>query len=359
MSKKILSLALVVVMLMSMFAFSTSALDLTTGQIGLRVETDAYVGMPAGEIVEFKVYYVLPDDVDLTTYRQALGNIAVAYTDGFAINSDAATSAKDARTWGSHYAEFLKEEANVTITAAVSNTIVGNFSANDQAKGWDKALFVQQSYISGAAYKAATGYPVDPDCEIFTLYFKTTRTLTAEDSIGVPEGALGTTQFKMNYWQSATKTSVAYDKANVILTENTAYATAAAEKEVYHVKNQIQWADKAAGTVNLGVVAGFDLEDINIAFNEAGTSTNVASVGATVVIGDKNDTKTERFVYSANNGASYYFRVVIAGVAKDYTGTITVTPFVTMNDAESTTYYADAVTIDAAGLATMVGRLPA
>ena len=356
MSKKVLSLALVVVMLMSMFAFSASALELTTGQIGLRVESNAYAGMPEGTEVEFKVYYVLPDDTDLETYRQALGNIAVAYTDGFKPNTTSTTQAKEARVFGAHYAEFLKADANVTITSTVSNAIVGNFNDNDKEKGWDAALFVQQSYISGAAYKAATGFPVDPDCEIFTLTFVTTRELTTEDSIGIPEGPLGSTQFKMNYWASATSTSNAYAKENVIFTENTAYAVEAAKK-VYHVKNQLRWADKANNKVDLGIVCGFDTAEIGIAF-ENGTSTNVKEIGVVATIDGVTKNYTERFVYSAKEGTAYYFRAIIGNLPGNYDKDIQITPYVVMDGVDEP-FYGEVITISAASLASNVAKLPA
>ena len=357
MSKKVLSLALVVVMLMSMFVFSTSALDLSSGQIGFKVVSDAEVGAPAGTVVTVKVYYVLPEgeeDTLLTNHNISLGYDNTA----FSVETNAATAEPATFAWGTTYADYFKcQKSTCNAASTISNNIIKNFNDADTAQGWNAGVQIQELY-EGSTYTTKTGFNIDPDCEIFSLQFVALTEIGAEDTIGIVTGAVGTSFFSPKKFTESTTAGDRYDAANVILTEAVA-TPVAASKEVYHVKNQIQWADKAAGTVNLGVVAGFDLEDINIAFNEAGTSTNVASVGATVVIGDKNDTKTERFVYSANNGASYYFRVVIAGVAKDYTGTITVTPFVTMNDAESTTYYADAVTIDAAELATMVGRLPA
>lgn len=219
MSKKILSLALVVVMLMSMFAFATNAADLTTGQIGIRVETNAYVGMPEGEEVLFKFYYVVPDDLDLDSYRHALGNVAVAYTDGFKLDTTSITQAKDAREWGASYADVFKD-ANVTITAAYSNGIVATATGDDAGKGWTKGVMVQQAYNSDN-YSNATGYPIDPECEVFSLRFVTTRTITASDSIGVPAGALGSKYFKICY--ADTGKAIAYDAANVVLTDNTAY----------------------------------------------------------------------------------------------------------------------------------------
>ena len=234
MSKKILSLALVVVMLMSMFAFATNAADLTTGQIGLRVESDAYVGMPAGEVVTFKVYYVAPDDLDLDSYRHAIGNIAVAYTDGFTVNTTSTKPAdvSDARTWGASYADVFKTSSAVNMTTTMSNNILKKVVGSaDESKGWDAALQVQQLY-EGSTYTTSTGYALDPECEIFSLSFVTTRTITADDSIGLPVGAYGQSFFKVNYLNRSTLKSIAYTAANVDLSEATAYPGAAPMEKV-------------------------------------------------------------------------------------------------------------------------------
>lgn len=194
--------------------------------------------------------------------------------------------------------------------------------------------------------------------KMFTVYFEA----IAEDVAGAEFGVYTDDCFTVDgasddagygYFVSATTSVVGNPNKNVV--ENAVIA-AAASNPVYHVKNQIQWADKAANTVNLGVVAGFDVADIAINFDEAGTSTDVDFVGATVTIGGTDATKYERFVYEANDGASYYFRTVVENVPADYDGDIVVTPFVVKGDD---TFYGDAITISAADLATYVGKLPA
>jgi hypothetical protein len=187
--------------------------------------------MPAGEIVTFKFYYVLPEGTDLETYRQATGTTAVAYTDGFKINSTKA-NANDARAWGAEYEAVFNPSGAVTTTSTVSTNIIKLFNDDDKAKGWTSALQVRQTYLSGGSYKALTGYPVDPECEVFSLEFVTTRTITADDSIGIPAGAYGSNYFKMNYWTSPTKTSTMYTAENAILTDNTAYPGAPALEKV-------------------------------------------------------------------------------------------------------------------------------
>ncbi len=342
MSKKILSLALVVVMLMSMFAFSTSALDFTAGQsIGIRVESNAVVGMPAGTPVEFKFYYVLPEGVDAATYRQASATTAIAYTDGFKVDSTKA-NANDARDWGASYVDVFNPSGAVTTTSTVSNNIMALFNANDTAKGWDSALQVQQTYLSGGSYKALTGYPVDSECEVFTLRFVTTRELTAEDSIGVVEGAYTSNYFKCNYWTSAQVTSTTYDFAAINMSE----ATAKAASPVYHVQNQYR---PNGANYDLGLKFGFKTANIGIEFDEKGTSTNIAAVGATLKVNGvaASEPIEQNFVYDVNgDNSEYHFRVIISNVAKSSTDKYEVTTYVKYTNG--TIRYADPVTVTAA-----------
>ena len=91
MSKKILSIALAVVMLFSVVACTAGAANTTVttvfpgaNQGGYRVVSDAYVGMPAGETVTVKVYFVLPVGTDYGTYMQNfIGNVVLGYTDAY------------------------------------------------------------------------------------------------------------------------------------------------------------------------------------------------------------------------------------------------------------------------------------
>lgn len=195
----------------------------------------------------------------------------------------------------------------------------------------------------------------------FTVYFEA----IADDVNGAEFGVYtedcftvdGVTDTAGAYFVNATTSKVGNPNKNIV--SNAVVEAAAPSNPIYWVKNQIQWADKEAGTVNLGVVAGFDVDDIAIDFDANGTSTNVAQVGALVQIGDETAApKYERFVYSANDGASYYFRTVITNIPKNYDGDIVVTPLVLM-EGETTPIYGEAVTITAAKLATYVGKLPA
>lgn len=344
MSKKVLSLALVVVMLMSMFAFSTSAVDLSAGQVAVKVVSDAVVGAPAGTVVTVKAYYVLP--AGETDKQMAIGNTAIGY-DNTAFSVDTSTFA-----WGSTYANYFKLASNTCNAAStISNNIVKKFGAADTANGWNAALQVQQVY-EGSTYTKNTGYPVDVDCEIFTLQFTALKEIEADDVIGVVVGAYGQSFFKVNAFDEAATTKYAtYDVADVNLTEGVAVPTAAAKAPVYHVANQVRPNGDA---MDIGIKAGFNTEDIAIAFDANGTSTNVAKVGANLKVnGTDAGTGTSRFVYKISD-TEYQYRVIIEGVAKDSTDVYTVELFVEMSDGTIIT--GDTVEVKAADV---VGKLPA
>ncbi len=219
--------------------------------------------------------------------------------------------------------------ANVNVTGKTKTAYLNTIEGIETSTAWNKMFTVYFEAIVDDVEGAEFGVYTE-DC--FTV-----DGVTDEAGYG--------------YFVNATTSVVGNPTKNVV-----SNAKVEAEKLVYHVKNQIQWADKDANTVNLGVVAGFDIEDIAINFNDFGTSTDVTAVGAKVTINGKDDTKTERFVYAMNDGNSYYFRAVIENVSADYEGDIVVTPFVEKGED---TFEGDPVTIDAAELAKLVAKLPA
>ena len=116
MSKKILSLALVVVMLLSICSITANAAVGSGKSVGIRVETDAKIGAPAGSLVNVSVYYEFPEGTD--EVQMAVGNIALGYDNTvYATNTDrsaGASLADDARTWGVDIAPYMKSTAHVT-----------------------------------------------------------------------------------------------------------------------------------------------------------------------------------------------------------------------------------------------------
>ena len=94
----------------------------------------------------------------------------------------------------------------------------------------------------------------------------------------------------------------------------------AEEKVVKHADTMAQWADKAAGKINVGLVGKFLTEDIAIDY-EGNKLTNVAKVGAKVTINGKEIEDYTEFVYDVNgDGSELWFRAVVTGVDYNATG---------------------------------------
>ncbi len=231
MSKKILSLALVAVMLMSIFSLTVVAAGQPLDAIGVKVVSDAVIGAPAGTIVNVKVYYTVPEGTDLSDYAHGIGNTAIGYNNtAYKVNTESTSDAIDALTWGASYADAMSAACRVTITSTISNNIVKKFNANDTAQGWNAALQVQQAYNQNNGYSNATGYALDPECEVFTLQFVALKEITAADTIGVVVGAYGQSFFKVQY--NTGKTNTAYAASAVDFSEAYAAPTAALDPTV-------------------------------------------------------------------------------------------------------------------------------
>jgi hypothetical protein len=116
----------------------------------------------------------------------------------------------------------------------------------------------------------------------------------------------------------------------------------AEEKVVKHADTMAQWNNKEAGLINVGLVGKFSAEDIAIAFDTKGTSTNVTAVGAKVTINGKTEDKTTNFVYDVKGDESeFWFRAVVEGVPYDATEEISVVYYVV---CDGETYESDAIT---------------
>ena len=354
MSKKILSLALVVVMLLSICSITANAAVGSGKSVGIRVETDAEIGAPAGSLVNVSVYYEFPEGTD--EVQMAVGNIALGYDNTvYATNTDrsaGASLADDARTWGVDIAPYMKSTAHVTDAGKITTNIVKKFNANDTAKGWNTALQVQMVY-DGVNASQSTGFPVANGAHIFTLQFKTLKTLTAKDVIGVVEGAYGQSFFKVQYMEGTSTKTFAVD--TVDMTEAAAVAPAEAAKVVAHKATQIQWANEAKTDVNLGFKGEFKKADIAIDFAETGKSTNVTSVGAKITFAGAETTSTTGFVYTPDGGTTYQFRAVFGAlnVATQGDAEVKVEYFVVK---DGNTYWSDPVTTTANA---HTSRLPA
>lgn len=312
MSKKIISVALAVVMLISVFACSAFATSFPgTSQIGVRLVSDAYVGMPAGSTVTVKAYYVLPDDAS-SSYMQGLTNLGICFTDAFTYNYTG-TAGSTGRTWGASYSTFFTTSAQVTVQASAYNNMKNRFNEADKARNWTNGIIVAQAYdITTGAASPSTGYKVDPYCELFTITFTTTRTLTADDTIGIPAGTIGS-QTKFQYINNAKQ--VQYTVANVVTDEFVSSADYVSVNEAADLKIRNNASD--TNKVDLGITGEFKNVSFPVEFGANGTTcTNLSKIGVEVrmngVIRTADCDGDLNYIYPTADG--YKFRAAVTGV---------------------------------------------
>ena len=360
MSKKILSLALAVVMLFSICAVAVSAVQ-GDGSENIRIymTSDATVGAPAGTVVNVSYYVDLPDGID--ELQMAIGNIAIGWDNtAYKVNSTQTTNAADARTWGDDFGQYMKSTAAVTVSSTISTNILKKANANDTAKGFNQACQVQMVY-DGSNATASGGFPIYDNQHIFTLQFVALKTLTANDVIGVVEGAYGQSFFKVCWHNGSGAT--AYAASNVDMTDAAGVAPAAPAFDVYHVaaangdaKTRTNADD--ASKYDIGVKFGFKAATIAPDFNANGTSDNIQAITATVTAnlaaGGTSTVTAEaiRFIYDLSGGAKteFGFNVIIAGIPNGDTAitSYTITPSITT--ADGNTYTCETKTINVADL---------
>ena len=347
MSKKVLSIALAVVMLFSVLACTAGAANTTVtttfpakGQIGFRVVTDAYVGMPAGETVNAKVYWVHPVGTDYSSFLQSIGNVVIAHTDAFAYVADS-------RAWGEGYADVMLATSNVNVGDTYSDGIINKLATTDKAYGWDRAMLVQVQ-VNPSVTNATKGFNIDGDSEIFSLQFTTTREVTEDDSFGLPSHLIGS-QTTISYTSGTKVTRVA--KADIIFSEGVAKANVVAGDDTATAKMR---PGTAAGTVDLGITGTVK----NVSFNPGKTpvlngagetagyrAANLAAVGVQARVNGVVSAAEGTCVYDTGKGFNY--RAAITGIdAAGLGAQIEVRTYIT--DVNGNTYFSNWMFIDAA-----------
>lgn len=337
MSKKILSVALVVAMLVSTFALTAFAASGPLESFGIKVVTSATTNTKAGEPIEVKVYLTVPKGADLTDYLHNKTNIVLSYTDAYVLNSAGAGTkdASDARIYGASYAHVFDSSKTVNNLPTFHTTTAGSYNANDTAKNWTDTVYVAQVLASG--YGSTTGYEIDVDCELFTLNFVAARDFTENDSIGVPEGTVGGNT-NATYVTTAGKNGK-YSASQIDISEAVAYPEApAAEPTVEHVKTMGQmsnWTDATATTFNAGLVGR--ISNLEIAFDNEDECTTVTDIIVSITYGDKTLTGNAYQLYEQADG-SYLFRAVVKGADIADTTEFSYEYIVTLSDGSKLTY---------------------
>ena len=349
MSKKILSIALAVVMLFSVVACTAGAANTTVtttfpanaNQVGFRVVTDAYVGQPAGEEVTVKVYWVHPVGTDYSSFLQSIGNVVLCYTDAFAYATEGTTNDASGRTWGEAYAPYFKPAAVTNAGDTYSNSVISKLSAADQAYGWDRTVLVQLT-VDTSVTTAAKGFPLDPDCEIFSLEFTTTREVTADDIIGIPSHLVGST---VTASYSTGSKQVKWTAANIVNNEF-AVPNVVANSDTATAKMR---PGEAAGTVDLGITGTVNALSFAAGKEFAGgcfVAPNLANIGVQARVNGVVAAAESTCIYETKDGFKY--RAAITGMTADAfasDATIEVRTYIT--DVNGNTYFSNWMNIDA------------
>lgn len=349
MSKKILSLALVVVMLFSTLAISSSA-ALSSGQVGLRLETNATVGMPAGSSVWVKLYIDVPEG---ETVNFAFNNLTIAWNSAvYTPDCTNQTKVNDSITMGDSYADIFKgtDAANHTTTAGAN--AIKNLTTEESSYGWNKAVQFQLATLTGT-YTSTTGFPVDSSySEVLTMKFVTNDVLDASDVIGFPMSDYGSTRIRLQTMTpNDTSTKALVDAANVVVTNAVPVAPS---YDVYKLSAPRKHSN-GDGTNTVAVFYAFDTSAIDPNFitgsaneNENGRSQFISAIAATITAksGDQSITVTPdpiKYVYKID-ADTYGFRVILKNVPD--AADITVVPSVTTTD--SATYNVETVSFNVA-----------
>lgn len=347
MSKKILSMILAVMILVS--AFSISAFAITApaeGSVGIYVENDAKVGQDSG-VVTAKVYWVFPEGTDFDTYLAQIGNIVLGYNN--------AKYEYVSREWSPRLDEFIKSDASYAGERPNLWKALGNGSKLTEAEksyGYNCALQLQMplDLTKGAdvGVGAKTGFTLTPEEDtkvlVATLKFNVKAALTANDVMGVIEATLNSqTQVKKSDGKKDTK-------LNAVIS---GIAVPAGETyKVFDGDVKIRRNADNSAKYDLGFTGSFKKSDFPVVFNDAGTATNLTKVGVVVTVDGETREYTDRFVYETADG--YQFRAVLAGLEDSMaTKEISVVMFIVF----------DGVRYESKGITTTLGahtgRLPA
>lgn len=331
MSKKVISLALAVIMVISVFAVTAFASTPASGCIGIKVISDAEVGMAAGSTVTVGVQFNLPAGVSRDDYRHGWSNFAIGYnSEFFSFNSGSLTI-------GDAFSAFTLVSAEQDKAAAP----VKAFTDADKAK-YDTAVQCGTKQDgTQTTYTAKTGFAIPEGEDYITLTFTVKKELTADAAIGVVEGSIAK-QTVVKYHENGKTTLTAYAAANYDLSEAVSFAKAGYKVFDGAVKIRKNAADNTK--YDLGFTGSF--EDFDPKFDENGTSASIKSVGCEVTINGVTNTYTDRYVYEGTTYGKYAFRVAVGAFGPLDTTEVSIRMFVELNEAVDgqTKFYSEGIT---------------
>lgn len=309
MSKKILSAAIAVVMVLSVFSLTAFAYTApASGEVGILVESDAQPGQKDG-VANVSVYWVFPDDTDFSTYLATIGNICLG------INSAKYSYVAGSREWQSEMGEYSLVKADDSYVrvahkdvAGVMKTVYSKLTENDKKYGYDTSVLLQMTFDSGNSYgtTAAKGWHVTADSEnkvlVATLQFNVLGELTENDAIGIVEATLN-------------NQTLVYSSNGTKQVKGTAMKSGDGIPAIPYMVFDAATKVRANGAnFDLGFTGYFNIDDFAPEFNDAGTSASIDAVGVEITINDVTNEYTDRWVYDGPGADQLQFRAVLSNI---------------------------------------------
>lgn len=319
-TKKVLGVLLALAMMLNIFAVVSFA-QANDSSIDLSIEcTKVETEETKGKVATFTVSVQM--DSDATEGACMSGQFCFAY-DSTKLTPYGGSSI-NAADHGivCSYSEY--DPSGTTVATS------GDTDPIDEGYGWDTLIRIN---LIG---DGATAYDFTTKKELFSFKMIVNDELsdgTYKDVIGFNGGAYDSMNGYMDGGAMGMQCMyiAEYSATNLFNFGRCDLVLGEATKPIVFDKTQAQWADgtnKVQDTWKLGIVGKFKTSDIDIAFNDAGTSTNVTAVGVDVTAGDFTKTETTRFVYDNGDG-TYSYRAVITNIPADVSAEdeITVTFF--------------------------------
>lgn len=343
-SKRILGIALAVIMIFNVFAVGAFAMPADT-VVDLIIDTDKDVYAP-GDTITLTISAQACETLDLL---QIGGNYDLAYP-----SSAVELISSDVSTPESH--GFVAIQGGVDLS--ISGMQIPSAASGTNLAGTD-ATFCFGLADDGAVQFSAKDAPVD----LFTFEMRV-KADAAPGTYTIGFNPLGYEEYN-GYINDGIGLGGLYgaypDTSYMPFTETNMYNygsvtfTVGAGKIIFHEKAQHKVSATTADVATLGFVGNFDKTDVGgFTFESNGTTlTNVTAVGVTLDIeGIGTQTKTTDAVY-LKDGTVYNFRAVLKDLdlAQYGDAKITATYFVTfLAEGTPTTEYSDSVEFTANGI---------
>ncbi len=337
-SKRILGVALALIMIFNVFAIGTFAAfpDDTLVKLSMSAEDKSYA---QGETITIKFS---------AQAHPELASIMIGGQYEIAYNNAIFEPATESDVLDDH--NFVAIQAGYD--AGISGVQTpGNATAPSELYDWNETICYQVG-DDGTTFDATAGV------DLFTIDLKV-KADAPDGTYTIGFNPLGYSSDYCNgfvndglglgglYGQDAS--SMGFSVPNMYELGTLEITVGEEKQPIRHVENQIR--DDANGTYDVGVKFTFSPEDIDIQFSDgtdgyvAGFSTTVDRVGADIYVNDVkvNDVFESPYVYEVNG--EYQYRVIIEDRTVEDENKYTIVPYVVYSDSSLPVVYGESVDV--------------